>query len=77
MDRSITAFGVMISVVLGLVAGSALAKARRAWSDYQKTKGTLPGLKSSAWSLTSATVRMFAVVGVLAVLSLVWAAIGR
>ena len=42
--------GVLIATVAGLMMGSANQRAKRARSDYQKTRSLIPGARRAAWS---------------------------
>jgi hypothetical protein len=42
----------LIGLALGVLVGSAYAKASRAWSDYRTRKAELPVLRALAWLLT-------------------------
>lgn len=76
MERGITTAGVSLGIVIGFAVGVTFAVARRAWVDYTKTKQSLPGLKTTAWSMTRTSAGRFAIAGVLVALAVLWAVIG-
>lgn len=43
--------GIFITAVTAYSLGYAVASARRARSDYQRTKAGLPGMRKAMWSL--------------------------
>lgn len=73
MDRSLPSGGLLLGLAIGFVAGYAAAAARRAWSDFTKTKASLPGLKKTAWGATKPAGGWIVVVVVLAVAAVAWA----
>ena len=54
VDESIVSVGLLVGLAFGFVAGMGFAVARRAWSDYKRVKSGLPGMRSTAWTLTGA-----------------------
>jgi hypothetical protein len=54
VDESIVSVGLLVGLAFGFVAGMGFAVCRRAWSDYKKVKAGLPGMRSTAWTLTGA-----------------------
>jgi len=70
--------GVLIALALGLAVGGASERAKRARSDYRKTKTLVLGLRKVAWSESIRGVRVTAIAGALALaLFLVMHTIGR
>jgi hypothetical protein len=77
MNRSFTAAGIMLGIAIGLPAGFALSSARRAWSDFTKTKALLPSLKTTAWESTRSSATRFVFVALLVGAAVGYAAFGR
>lgn len=42
---------VVVMLCVGGAIGASYARAQRQWSDYQKTKAGLPGMRSASWVL--------------------------
>jgi hypothetical protein len=76
VDRSITAAGLVLGIVIGFVGGIAFAVARRAWVDVGKAKTQLGGAKKIAWTVTRVATTRVGFVGLLVVAAIAWAAVG-
>ena len=76
MDRPLPTATLLLGVALGLFAGIALAIARRAWVDYRKTKDSLPGMRTAAWTLTRIATTRGGIVLLLCLAAVGWAAVG-
>jgi hypothetical protein len=70
--------GVLIALAVGLAVGSANERAKRARTDYRKTRSLVLGMKKTAWSESLRGVRVTAIAfGVALALFVVMHAIGR
>ncbi|MBF9129542.1 hypothetical protein I0C86_11275 [Plantactinospora sp. S1510] len=76
MDRPVPAVALLLGVAFGLFAGIGYAVARRAWTDYRKTKATLPGMRSAAWAVTRIATSRAGIVLLLCLAAVGWAAAG-
>ena len=76
MDRPFPVATLLLGVILGLVVGIAFAIARRAWTDYAKTKAGLPGMRKGAWGLIRIAASRAGIVLLICVAAVAWAAIG-
>jgi hypothetical protein len=56
---------VAVGAVIGFAAGRAYQVAARAWSDYKKTKASVPGLLKAFWAAVRAAI-------VVVMLALAW-----
>jgi hypothetical protein len=76
VDRSITVTGLVLGIGIGFFAGVAVGLARRGWSDYRKTKASVPMYRKAAWSLVGAATTKVGLVGLLIAAAVAWAAVG-
>jgi hypothetical protein len=76
VDRSITVTGLVLGIGIGFFAGVAVGLARRGWSDYRKTKNSVPTYRKAAWALVGAATTKVGVVGLLIAAAVAWAAVG-
>jgi hypothetical protein len=65
----------LFGVVLGLVVGTAVTVARRAWTEYVTTKAGLPGMRRGAWVLIRIAASRVGIVALICVVAVAWAAI--
>ncbi|MGI5213044.1 hypothetical protein [Plantactinospora sp. CA-290183] len=77
MDHPASTAALLLGVSLGLFAGIALAVARRAWTDYTKTKALLPGMRGVAWTLTRVATTRTGIVLLICLVAVGWAAADR
>lgn len=64
--------GVLIGLVLGIPTGLALQAMRRARKDYVAARVGMPGLRTAYWNGLGKTVRLAAVIAVLAAAMVTW-----
>jgi hypothetical protein len=65
-----------IGVLIGGVMGTAYARARRGWTDYQTTKKAVPGFRRTAWLLIRLAATKIGVVALLLIGAVAYAAVG-
>ncbi|GAB3955490.1 hypothetical protein GCM10027614_64980 [Micromonospora vulcania] len=51
VERPLLAVLLLVGLIIGCAVGSAYARARRGWNDYQTVKKSVPGARNSAWLL--------------------------
>ncbi|MCG5465094.1 hypothetical protein MED01_003364 [Micromonospora sp. MED01] len=76
MERPLLTVLLLVGLVIGCAVGSAYARARRGWNDYQTVKKSVPGARRGAWSLIRGVVVKAAVIGVLFFGAVAYAAVG-
>ncbi|KAB1914565.1 hypothetical protein AB0J94_02350 [Micromonospora noduli] len=76
MERPLLTVLLLVGLVIGCAVGSAYARARRGWNDYQTVKKSVPGARRGAWSLIRGVVVKAAVIGVLLFGAVAYAAVG-
>ncbi|MET7372171.1 hypothetical protein ACWD8I_29900 [Micromonospora arida] len=76
MERPLLTVLLLVGLVIGCAVGSAYARARRGWTDYQTVKKSVPGARRGAWSLIRGVVVKAAVIGVLLFGAVAYAAVG-
>jgi drug/metabolite transporter (DMT)-like permease len=64
--------GFLLGMVVVFGIGVAYAVARRAWADYYKTKGALPGLRRDAWAAVRALLNAAWVTAVVLLVLICW-----
>lgn len=74
MESPLPVATLLLGVVFGLVAGTAYAIARRAWTDYGKTKASLPGMRKAAWGLTRIATSRAGILLLICLAAVAWAA---
>ena len=63
--------GVIVALAVGLTVGRIHEKARRARSDYTKTKALVAGMRKAAWTTTFESIRAAFFVGVVLIVAFV------
>ncbi|WP_112604371.1 hypothetical protein [Micromonospora noduli] len=76
MESPLLTVLLLVGLVIGCAVGSAYARARRGWNDYQTVKKSVPGARRGAWSLIRGVVVKAAVIGVLLFGAVAYAAVG-
>ncbi|WP_433356686.1 hypothetical protein ACQPYV_06775 [Micromonospora saelicesensis] len=76
MERPLLTVLLLVGLIIGCAVGSAYARARRGWNDYQTVKKSVPGARRGAWSLIRGVVVKAAVIGVLLFGAVAYAAVG-
>ncbi|WP_130408048.1 hypothetical protein [Micromonospora violae] len=76
MERPLLTVLLLVGLVIGCAVGSAYARARRGWNDYQTVKKSVPGARRGAWSLIRAVAVKAAVIGLLLFGAVAYAAVG-
>ncbi len=51
VERPLLTVLLLVGLIIGCAVGSAYARARRGWNDYQTAKKSLPGARRGAWTL--------------------------
>jgi hypothetical protein len=66
--------GVIIALAVGLTVGRVHEKARRARSDYVKTKALVAGMRKAAWTTTFESLRaaFFVAIGLVLVFAVMF-----
>ncbi|SCL52076.1 hypothetical protein GA0070606_1903 [Micromonospora citrea] len=65
-----------MGLFIGTGVGSAYARARRGWADYQTVKKTVPGARRTAWLLIKVATTKIGVIALLLVGAVAYAAVG-
>ncbi|SCG70785.1 hypothetical protein GA0070609_4532 [Micromonospora echinaurantiaca] len=76
MERPLIAVLLLVGLVIGCGVGSAYARARRSWADYQTIKKSVPGARRAAWLLIRAVTTKIGVIALLLVGAVAYAAVG-
>ncbi|MBM0275927.1 hypothetical protein [Micromonospora tarensis] len=76
MERPLLAVLLLVGLVIGCAVGSAYARARRGWKDYQTVKKSVPGARRGAWSLIRGVTVKAAVIALLLFGAVAYAAVG-
>ncbi|MEH0931453.1 hypothetical protein [Micromonospora sp. CPCC 205558] len=76
MERPLLTVLLLVGLVIGVAVGSAYARARRGWTDYQTVKKSVPGARRGAWSLIRAMAVKAAVIALLLFGAVAYAAVG-
>ena len=76
VERPLLAVLLLVGLIIGCGVGSAYARARRGWSDYQTVKKTVPGARRGAWLLIRAVTTKVGVIVLLLVGAVAYAAAG-
>ncbi|MCX5069672.1 hypothetical protein OOJ91_27880 [Micromonospora lupini] len=76
MERPLLPVLLLVGLVIGCAVGSAYARARRGWTDYQTAKKSVPGARRGAWSLIRGVALKAAVIGLLLFGAVAYAAVG-
>ncbi|MFC5924869.1 hypothetical protein [Micromonospora vulcania] len=76
MERPLLAVLLLVGLIIGCAVGSAYARARRGWNDYQTVKKSVPGARNSAWLLIRGVAMKAAVIALLLVGAVAYAAAG-
>ncbi|MFG1778511.1 hypothetical protein ACGFIR_11845 [Micromonospora sp. NPDC049051] len=66
----------LVGLLIGTGVGSAYARARRGWADYQTAKKTVPGARRAAWLLIKVATTKIGVIALLLVGAVAYAAAG-
>ena len=66
----------LVGLLIGTGVGSAYARARRGWTDYQTVKKTVPGARRAAWLLIKVATTKIGVIALLLVGAVAYAAAG-
>ncbi|MET8230463.1 hypothetical protein ABZS77_07270 [Micromonospora sp. NPDC005298] len=76
MESPLLAVLLLVGLVIGCAVGSAYARARRGWADYQTVKKTVPTARRGAWLLIRGVAVKAAVIGLLLFGAVAYAAVG-
>ncbi|MER7420788.1 hypothetical protein ABT346_29055 [Micromonospora peucetia] len=76
MERPGIVVLLLVGLLIGTGVGSAYARARRGWADYQTVKKTVPGARSAAWLLIKAATTKVGVIALLLIGAVAYAAAG-
>ncbi|MGV9211690.1 hypothetical protein ACTFTM_07485 [Micromonospora sp. RB23] len=76
MERPLLTVLLLVGLVIGWAVGSAYARARRGWTDYQTAKKSVPGARRGAWLLVRGVAVKAAIVGLLLFGAVAYAAVG-
>ncbi|MEU8182215.1 hypothetical protein AB0B85_33385 [Micromonospora sp. NPDC049044] len=76
MERPLLAVLLLVGLVIGCAVGSAYARARRGWNDYQTVRKSVPGARRGAWSLIRGVAVKAAVIALLLFGAVAYAAVG-
>ncbi|MFF5178995.1 hypothetical protein ACFY2Q_13325 [Micromonospora sp. NPDC000316] len=76
MERPLLTVLLLVGLVIGCAVGSAYARARRGWTDYQTVKKTVPTARRGAWLLIRGVAVKAAVIGLLLFGAVAYAAVG-
>ncbi|WP_433537414.1 hypothetical protein ACQPZK_06455 [Micromonospora sp. CA-249363] len=76
MERPLLTVLLLVGLFIGWAVGSAYARARRGWTDYQTAKKSVPGARRGAWLLIRGVAVKAAVVGLLLFGAVAYAAVG-
>ncbi|MEV4820771.1 hypothetical protein ACGFIE_14150 [Micromonospora sp. NPDC049275] len=76
MERPLLTVLLLVGLIIGCAVGSAYARARRGWTDYQTVKKSVPGARRGAWLLIRGVALKAAVIGLLLFGAVAYAAVG-
>jgi cytochrome c-type biogenesis protein CcmH/NrfG len=76
VERPLLTVLLLVGLIIGWAVGSAYARARRGWTDYQTAKKSVPGARRGAWSLIRGVAVKAAVIGLLLFGAVAYAAVG-
>ncbi|MGS2614781.1 hypothetical protein ACVCAH_09680 [Micromonospora sp. LZ34] len=76
MERPLIAVLLLVGLIIGCGVGSAYARARRGWADYQTVKKSVPGARRAAWLLVRAVTTKIGAIALLLVGAVAYAAVG-
>ncbi|MDG4808277.1 hypothetical protein O7634_16105 [Micromonospora sp. WMMD1120] len=76
MERPLLVVLLLVGLVIGCAVGSAYARARRGWNDYQTVKRSVPGARRGAWSLIRGVTVKAVVIALLLFGAVAYAAVG-
>ncbi|PZF97707.1 hypothetical protein, partial [Micromonospora deserti] len=76
MERPLIMVLLLVGLIIGSGVGSAYARARRGWADYQTAKKTVPGARRAAWLLIKVVTTKVGVIALLLVGAVAYAAVG-
>lgn len=76
VESPLLAVLLLVGLVIGCAVGSAYARARRGWNDYQTVKKSVPGARRGAWTLVRGLVVKAAVIALLLFGAVAYAAVG-
>ncbi|MCM0678551.1 hypothetical protein NCC78_28335 [Micromonospora phytophila] len=74
MERPEFVVLLLVGLIIGTGVGSAYARARRGWTDYQTVKKTVPGARRAAWLLIKVVTTKIGVIALLLVGAVAYAA---
>ncbi|MFG3418908.1 hypothetical protein ACIBTZ_10590 [Micromonospora sp. NPDC049460] len=75
MERPVIVALLLVGLIIGTGVGSAYARARRGWADYQTVKKTVPGARRTAWLLIKVVTTKIGVIALLLVGAVAYAAV--
>ncbi|MEH1102101.1 hypothetical protein [Micromonospora sp. CPCC 205561] len=76
MERPEIVVLLLVGLLIGTGVGSAYARARRGWADYQTVRKSVPGARSAAWLLIRVATTKIGVIALLLVGAVAYAAAG-
>ncbi|MEU7585229.1 hypothetical protein AB0A95_02890 [Micromonospora sp. NPDC049230] len=76
MERPLLTVLLLVGLVIGCAVGSAYARARRGWNDYQTVRKSVPGARRGAWSLIRGVAVKAGVIALLLFGAVAYAAVG-
>ncbi|WCN82738.1 hypothetical protein [Micromonospora sp. LH3U1] len=76
MERPLLTVLLLVGLIIGCAVGSAYARARRGWNDYQTVKKSVPGARRGAWSLIRGVTVKAGVIALLLFGAVAYAAVG-
>jgi cytochrome c-type biogenesis protein CcmH/NrfG len=76
VERPLLAVLLLVGLIIGCAVGSAYARARRGWNDYQTVRKSVPGARRGAWSLIRGVAVKAGVVALLLFGAAAYAAVG-
>ncbi|TWG20194.1 hypothetical protein FHU34_115591 [Micromonospora taraxaci] len=76
VERPLLAVLLLVGLFIGCAVGSAYARARRGWNDYQTVKKSVPGARRGAWLLIRGVAVKAGVIALLLFGAVAYAAVG-
>ncbi|MBM0234301.1 hypothetical protein JNW91_22120 [Micromonospora sp. STR1_7] len=76
MESPLLVVLLLVGLVIGCAVGSAYARARRGWNDYQTVKRSVPGARRGAWLLIRGVAVKAGVIALLLFGAVAYAAVG-
>ncbi|MER6755877.1 hypothetical protein ABT235_17035 [Micromonospora echinofusca] len=76
MERPEIVALLLVGLLIGTGVGSAYARARRGWADYQTVRKTVPGARRAAWLLIKVATTKIGIIALLLVGAVAYAAAG-